>query len=145
MQELDNTKISNGLKKVAVGIISRKNNEGIDEYLLVSSKTDFGEFSGFYYPPGGHVEYSEEPEKALIREVYEELGINVIVHDLITKTDSDVKDQTTYWFKCEVDSYELKIDESEVADAKFFTRDEMNNINIWPATKSFFEKYIFKL
>lgn len=133
------------MKKVAVGIIKRKNKENIDEYLLISSKHDFGEFSGFYYPPGGHVEANEEAETALIREIYEELGVNVISHEMIAETDSDVKDQITLWYKCEIDSYEFKIDESEIADVKFFTREEMNNINIWPKTKSFFEKYIYKL
>lgn len=133
------------MKKVAVGIISRKNVENTFEYLLVSSKNDFGDFSGFYYPPGGHVEHSEEPEKALIREVYEELGINIVSFEKITETDSDVKDQITYWYKCEVDSYEFKIDDVEIAHAKFFSRDEMKNINIWPKTKEFFDKYIFKL
>ncbi|MDD4289851.1 MAG: NUDIX hydrolase [Patescibacteria group bacterium] len=131
------------MTKVAVGIIERKNMDNVCEYLLVSSKHDFGRYFGYYYPPGGHTEANEEPETALIREIYEELGVNVIFQEFIIETDSDVKDQITYWFKCEVDSYDFKIDENEISDARFFTQSEMNNINIWPATKSFFEKYIF--
>ena len=130
------------MTKVVVGIIERKNENGENEYLLISSKKSFGKYSGYYYPPGGHLEGDESQEMALIREIREELGISVIPQKMIAETDSDVKDQTTYWWECEIDSYDFKIDEKEIKDARFFTLEEMKNIDIWPATKSFFEKYI---
>ena len=63
------------MKRVVVGIISRKNTEGVEQYLLVSSKKYFGIFTGYYYPPGGHLEEGEEEVACLKRELKEELGI----------------------------------------------------------------------
>ena len=40
--------------------ISRKNNNGQDEYLLMKSKRNFGKYTGYYYPPGGHLENDED-------------------------------------------------------------------------------------
>jgi len=55
------------MKQVVVGIISRIRAGGAEEFLLVNSKKDFGKYTGFYYPPGGHVEDGENIEQALIR------------------------------------------------------------------------------
>ncbi len=65
------------IKEVVVGIIYRIRKEGEREYLLVSSKKDFGEFTGFYYPPGGHLEEGENFTDCLIREMKEELELIV--------------------------------------------------------------------
>jgi len=45
---------------------------------------------------------------------------------------------------CEVENYNFEFDKEELKDARFFTRKEMEEINLWPATKVLFENYIFK-
>ncbi|MBW3015467.1 NUDIX hydrolase [Candidatus Woesearchaeota archaeon] len=132
------------MKKVAVGIISRKNEAGEKEYLLVSSKKKFGEYTGFYYPPGGHVEADEDIEEALSREINEEVNLEVISCQKIAETEGDVKDQITYWYICKVKSYDITYDRSELADANYFTRKKILSMNVWPATMKVFEDYVFK-
>ncbi len=43
------------MKNVVVGIVSKKNERAENEYLLVASNKDFGKYTGYYYPPGGHI------------------------------------------------------------------------------------------
>ncbi|MDD2656601.1 MAG: NUDIX hydrolase [Patescibacteria group bacterium] len=131
------------MSKVVVGIIVKK--ESPESYLLVSSNTDFGKYTGYYYPPGGHVEDGESEVDALKREIKEELAIDLLKVEKITdEIESDIKDQKTIWYLCEVENHNFKFDKEELKDARFFTRKEMEEINLWPATKTFFEKYIFK-
>jgi len=128
------------MNKVVVGIISRYNSSDQEEFLLVSSKKDFGQYTGFYYPPGGHAEDGESEEITLKREIQEELSLEIEPKEKLAETTGDVPDQITSWWRCEIKSGEIKIQEAELQDARFFTRDEMKKINLWPATKKFFEE-----
>jgi 8-oxo-dGTP pyrophosphatase MutT (NUDIX family) len=130
------------VKHVVVGIISRNNN-GKEQYLLISSKRDFGKYTGFYYPPGGHLEKDEDEKAALEREINEELGIQVKLRKKVAETPGDVENQITHWWKCKVDNLELTVDENEIDSIIWFTKKEILNHNkVWPATKRFFEEYI---
>lgn len=131
------------MSKVAVGIVSKVNKNNQKEYLLVSAKRDFGEFTGFYYPPGGHIEEGENKNQALRREIEEELGIEIEPVKEIAETPGDVEGQITYWWLCNFKGGDLKIDKEEIADANFFTEDKIRQLKLWPATKQFFERYIF--
>lgn len=85
------------MKRVTVAIISRQNKNSKEEFLLVASKHDFGEFAGSYYPPGGHVENNESDEDCLKREIFEELGVEIVVKEKITETSGNVAGQITSW------------------------------------------------
>lgn len=47
--------------------------------------------------PGGKVEFMEKLEDAIIRELKEELGIDVIVEDLLRVTDHIVPEENAHW------------------------------------------------
>ncbi|MFA6131595.1 MAG: NUDIX hydrolase [Patescibacteria group bacterium] len=126
---------------VVVGIIKKDNPPS---YLLVSSKRDFDEYTGYYYPPAGHVEDGEDELTALKREIDEELKLNVTGAEKITDTMGDVRDQKTSWYVCEVDGYDFSMDGEELKDAGFFTQKEMASMKIWPATLEIFNRFIFK-
>lgn len=129
------------MKKVVVGIISKILNDEIS-YLLVSSKKDFGQYTGYYYPPGGHLENTESEEDTLIRELKEELGIIVQPVAKLAETASDVEGQITSWWECKILSGDPKIiDPKEIADFGFYTRKEIKNLPLWPSTKKFFEQF----
>lgn len=49
----------------------------MDGRVLIASRPESREMSGFWEFPGGKVEKNETPELAIIRELDEELGINV--------------------------------------------------------------------
>ena len=134
------------MREVVVGIIPRNISPDNTEYLLMSSKKNFGEFSGLYYPPGGHLEADEDEKTALSREIEEELGIKVIPLRKLATTPGDVKEQVTHWWLCDSlpEEASLTIKSEEVADARYFSSNEIKEgSKLWPATKKFFEKYIF--
>lgn len=84
------------MEKVAVGIIERDVN-GDKQYLLISATKDFGEYTGFYYPSGGHMEEGESEQETIVREIKEELGYDVGLINRIAETKGDIKKQMTYW------------------------------------------------
>ncbi len=129
------------MKHVVVAIIKRDNPLS---YLLVSSKKDHGEFSGFYYPPGGHIEGEESESIALERELEEELSIKLSKATKLTETLADVKDQKTSWYVCEVEYPELSLNKEDLRDATDFTEAQINGMIVWPATLEVFRKHIFK-
>ena len=131
------------MKHVVVGIISRKNANSRNEFLLVSSKRNFGKYTGFYYPPGGHLEEGEDEETALKREILEELGIDVVPTEKIAETSGDVKNQVTHWWRCDQIFGSISFDKKELSDAGYFTREKMKSLDVWPATRRFFQKFIF--
>lgn len=131
------------MRRVAVGIINRRNSENEVEYLLVKSHSDFGKYTGYWYPPGGHIDDGETEISALAREIKEELEIDAEPIKRIAKTGGDLSDQITYWWECESDNCDFKVNKEEIAEAGFFTKDQMERMDIFPATRKFFEKYVF--
>lgn len=130
------------MKKVALGIISRKNTDNKDEYLLVSTKLDYGQYTGFYYPPGGYIAEGEDEQSTLVKKIKNEINLDVEPIRRIAKTPADIPDQVTYWWECQVKSGDLKIMDPLVADAKHFTLEQMKDLKICPATERFFNTYI---
>lgn len=127
-----------------VGIISRLNSENKKEYLLVKSLKDFGEYTGFYYPPGGHVEDGEELSVALARELKEELLIDAFPIKEVVAFPADMKDELTHYWDCDTSSIDIEnYNRVELADVRWFTRDEMESVDVWPVAKKVFEQYIF--
>ena len=116
---------------VAVGIIIKDGNP--KSYLLVNSNRNFGEYTGFYYPPAGHIENGESGIDALGREIKEELGVNLVGAKKITDDiKSDIKNQKTSWYLCKIDSFNFTVDHDELRDIGFFTEQEMKSMKIWP-------------
>lgn len=131
------------MTKVVVGIISRTNDSGEAEFLLVSSKKDFGQYTGLFYPPGGKMEAGETEEVALAREIQEELGLDVRLVEKVAETSGDLEGQVTTWWKCEVDTLKLQVNEEEIAEVRWFTQKELLTSHLlWPATKKFFAEYL---
>lgn len=129
------------MERVVTAIIVRRDDNNT-KYLLVSSNKDFGKFTGYYYPPGGHVEEGEDDINCIQRELKEELNMIITDAKNIAETPGDVSNQITAWYNCTVESYEFDINSKELKDANYFTIDEMKILKIWPATKTFFEKYL---
>lgn len=68
---------------VAAGLIRDGGSHQCGEsHVLITRRRKGDHLGGFWEFPGGKVETGEKPEAALVRELREELGIQVRVHDV---------------------------------------------------------------
>lgn len=75
--------------------------------------------------PGGHVEDGETPEGCIIREMKEELNVNLGEFDLFSVTEFKDRIEYTFWKKVTFDINQLKLHEGQ--KLKWFTEEEANN------------------
>jgi 8-oxo-dGTP diphosphatase len=57
-----------------------------DGRILIAKRPEGRPLAGFWEFPGGKVEFGESPEHALMRELFEELGIEIAAADLAPLT-----------------------------------------------------------
>ena len=81
------------VKKISVVCLIEK--EG--KYLFLK-RTHTGKSDGFYMFPGGHVDEGESVLHAMVREIKEELGIDVHEFDLEFKLVEPIKTHITFFF-----------------------------------------------
>jgi hypothetical protein len=132
------------MQEVVVGIIPQKN-PFQKKYLLISTKIDFGKYTGLYYPPGGHMKKGQDKGKILIKKIKHELGIDVSPLKELAKTSGDVEGQITYWWTCEpiAKNTKFEIRDKLVNSARWFLHNEIvKSRKVWPATKKFFKEYL---
>ncbi len=96
--------------------------------------------------PGGGIELNETPEKALLREVKEETGLNVKIIRLLPKIYSNLwkHSKTTIQviilaYECKILSGKLKLGDPEVNDLKFFKPQDIDYSKCLPKTKEIIE------
>ena len=94
------------------------------EYLLVKHAYD----SRWYSAPGGGVEAGESPQTAAIRELREELGVQIVVNYLVGMYEVDWGPRTTlvYLFACEIIDGEVRINQpEEIESFAWFAPEQM--------------------
>ena len=104
------------------------------------SQRGYGEYKGFWEFPGGKIELGETNEAALIREIKEELDIDIAVGDLIDVIEYDYPDfhlsMTCYW--CEIINGDIKLLEHQ--DAKWVDKNNIEIVNWLPADITILDK-----
>lgn len=111
-----------------------------DDDRIFATQRGYGEFKDGWEFPGGKVEAGETPQKALKREIMEELETVISVGELIDTIEYDYPNfhlsMDCFW--CKIVSGELVLKEAE--DAKWLTKDMLDSVEWLPADVALIEK-----
>lgn len=100
---------------------------------ILATQRGYGEFEGGYEFPGGKIEEGESKEEALVREIKEELEINIKVLDFLHRVEYEYEK-----FNLVMDCYFASIESGEIVlrehlDMKWLKKDELDSLAWLPA------------
>ncbi len=100
---------------------------------IFTTQRGYGDFKGFWEFPGGKIEAGETPQQALIREIKEELDIDIKVGELVTTVEYDYPQfhLTMHCFICTIFAGDMVLKEHE--NSKWLTKDTLNSVDWLPA------------
>ena len=98
-----------------------------DEYLIQKRSKVKG---GKYGITSGHTLEGESAEKGAIREIKEEIGIDIEIQELklIYKTNIDGNLYNLYYLEKDIELHDLKLQKEEVENVYWYTIDEINKL-----------------
>ncbi len=124
--------------RVVAAVIKAVNENG--ELIIFATQRGYGEFKGDWEFPGGKIEAGESPKEAIRREIMEELDTEIAVGELIDTIEYDYPtfhlSMDCFW--CEIVKGDLVLKEHE--DAKWLTKEELDEVNWLPADWSLIRK-----
>ena len=100
--------------------------------VLLQKRPKGKKFSGFWELPGGKVKLYENPEKALIREIKEELNIELKVKDLINFSfvNHEYKDFFLLMLVYKAQEWSKNIKPMDGQEIKFYSDKDLKKIKI---------------
>ncbi len=106
-----------------------------DGNRIFATARGYGEFKGLWEFPGGKIEKDETSQQALMREIKEELTVDINVGNLIQTIEYDYPtfhlSMDCFW--AEVIAGQLFLKEAE--DAKWLAKDEVDTVKWLPADR----------
>lgn len=111
----------------------------IHENKIFATQRGYGEFKDGWEFPGGKIEPGETPQEALVREIKEELDIEIEVKDFLETVEYDYPDfhLSMDCFFCSIRSGELVLKEHEAA--KWLTVETLDSVDWLPADEGLTE------
>lgn len=124
--------------RVVAAVIKAVNRNG--EPIIFATQRGYGDFKGGWEFPGGKIEEGETPQKALEREIMEELDTEIKVGQLIDTIEYDYPafhlSMDCFW--TEIVSGDLVLKEHEAA--KWLTKEALDSVEWLPADIALIEK-----
>lgn len=107
---------------------------------VFATQRGYGDFKDGWEFPGGKMEAGETRQKALTREIWEELETEIEVGELIETIEYDYPNfhLTMHCFLCRILSGNLELKEHE--SSKWLTREELDMVNWLPADRFLIKK-----
>ncbi|MBC6939017.1 MAG: NUDIX domain-containing protein [Anaerolineae bacterium] len=72
--------------------------------------------------PGGTLEYNEQPDRAMVREFYEETGMQIQIQTLLQARSSKGDRHVSLIYLCEIESGTFK-ESAEISEIRYFSLD----------------------
>ncbi len=112
--------------KVVAAIIQKENK-------ILATKRGYGEFINMWEFPGGKIELGETKEQALVREIKEELNIEISVDNFALDIEYQYPNFYLFMscFMCSIKEGSIELLEHN--DGKWITKEELNTLNWLPA------------
>lgn len=112
--------------KVVAAIIQKENK-------ILATKRGYGEFINMWEFPGGKIELGETKEQALVREIKEELSIEINVDKFALDVEYQYPNFYLFMscFMCSIKEGSIELLEHN--DGKWITKEELNTLNWLPA------------
>ncbi|MFR8878166.1 MAG: (deoxy)nucleoside triphosphate pyrophosphohydrolase [Methanobrevibacter smithii] len=112
--------------KVVAAIIQKENK-------ILATKRGYGEFINMWEFPGGKIEPGETKKQALVREIKEELNIEINVDKFAIDIEYQYPNFYLFMscFMCSIKEGSIELLEHN--DGKWITKEELNTLNWLPA------------
>lgn len=112
----------------------------IEDGSVFSTQRGYGDFKGGWEFPGGKVEPGETSKEALVREIKEELNIEITVGELLETIEYDYPQfhLSMDCFLCKIKFGELILKEHYAA--KWLTRETLDSVDWLPADLGLIDK-----
>ena len=106
---------------------------------IFATARGYGQYKGWWEFPGGKIEEGETPQEALVREIKEELTVEISVGELIKTIEYDYPDfhLSMDCFLAEIISGEIVLKEAEAG--RWLTKEELGSVKWLPADKELVE------
>lgn len=100
---------------------------------VLATARGYGDFKGMWEFPGGKIEAGESPQQALVREIKEELDVEISVGELLHTIEYDYPDfhlsMDCFW--CEISAGTLVA--KEALEMRWLSANELNDVPWLPA------------
>ena len=113
-----------------------------DNKILIAQRNLKKSQGGLWEFPGGKIESGETREHAIVREIKEEMNIEIEVETYLAEKVFEYPEKTINLIalKCKIINGKITLNEHE--DAKWINKNELTNYNFAPADRFIIEKII---
>lgn len=121
--------------EVAAGLIFNNNRE-----VLIAKRLEPERLAGLWEFPGGKIEEEESPQECLKREIKEEFGLEIELHEKIITTQHKYDFGEFEFHVFQARRKNGKVEAKEHGGIEWIKKEEIENYNLAPADRKIIEK-----